>query len=418
MIRSIYLFAVILSVLCFSVGAQSAEDAGTSDWDWPCWGGPNRDWTSAEDRWRIEWLQAGLPLLWKAEVGTGFSTVSAYRGACYTLGNRRGVDTLYCFDSESGNEIWNFSYRCDLFDREHDGGPACAPTLADGRVFVLSREADLYCLEASTGEPIWSTKLSKALGVYPPFYGFTSSPLVEGETVIVDVGVIACFRADSGDSIWKTEDFGGGNSTPTPFECNGTRYGAFFNSYGLVALNLETKDELFRHRWETKFNTNIVSPIFRENKIFVSSGYEKGCALLDIGSGKEPNILYENKNMRNQFHSCVYHEGFLYGFDGDYRKNGLRCLNWDTGEVVWTENSFQDGSLLLVDGKLLILTGKGEAILARPSPDGLDEISRAHLLGGKCWTAPTLSNGRLYVRNSKGTVACFDLREEKGRMDE
>lgn len=379
--------------------------------DWPWWGGPLHNWSSSESGWRKDWPDDGPPVLWKGKVGTGFSPISVSGNHCYTMGNHRGIDTIYCLDADTGSLLWKYSYRCELYSREHDGGPAGAPAICDDRVFALSREADLICLNADSGELVWSSDLSKVFGVYPPFYGFTSSPLILKDKLIVDVGVVGCFNRKSGKLAWKSEDFGGGYSSPIPLDLEGEQCFAVFNTYGVVVFGLESGREIGRYRWETRFNTNVATLIADDNRVFLSSGYEAGCALIEISPATQPTLIYHSQNMRNQYHSCVLFEGNLYGFDGDHRKNALRCVDFETGEVRWTESSLKDGSVLLADGTLVVLTGNGEVVLGEASPEGFQPLRRAHLLGGKCWTRPTLSNEKLFIRNSKGDVACYDLRK-------
>jgi len=138
--------------------------------------------------------------------------------------------------------------------------------------------------------------------------------------------------------------------------------------------------------------------------VFVSSGYNRGATLVKV-EGNKTSTVWEDKNMRNHFNSCLLWKGHLYGIDEDQ----LRCLVFDTGEVKWTEKSVGKGSLLIADGKLIVLSDKGELMVADPSPEGFKPISRAQVLSGKCWTTPVLSNGRIYCRNAAGDVVCLDV---------
>ncbi|MEK7706606.1 MAG: alcohol dehydrogenase, partial [Verrucomicrobiota bacterium] len=144
-------------------------------------------------------------------------------------------------------------------------------------------------------------------------------------------------------------------------------------------------------------------------RIFVSSGYDHGGALIDVSGGK-PKLAWENKNMRNHFNSCVLLSGFLYGFDGDAGKptTTLKCLELTTGEVKWEEKTGV-GGLMAADGKLIVLTEKGELMVVAATPDGFKPISRAQALGGKCWTTPALANGQIFCRNAKGDLVCLDV---------
>jgi outer membrane protein assembly factor BamB len=162
--------------------------------------------------------------------------------------------------------------------------------------------------------------------------------------------------------------------------------------------------------WKTRYGVNAASPIQSGDKLFISSGYNKGCGLFQLGAGA-PTALWENKNLKNQFNSSVLIDGFLYGIDDDEsKKASLRCIELATGELKWEEKSIGFGALMAADGKLIVQTDKGELVVAKATPKSFDEISRAQVLSGRCWTTPVLAKGRLYVRNSAGLVKCLDVK--------
>jgi outer membrane protein assembly factor BamB len=162
---------------------------------------------------------------------------------------------------------------------------------------------------------------------------------------------------------------------------------------------------LWRFPWKTQYDVNAADPIvIGGDRFFITSGYGHGCALIQV-SGGEPTLVWENKNMSSQMSGGVLWQGHVYGIDDKQ----LRCLSLDTGEVKWTEKSVGKGSLMLADGKLIVLGEKGELYCAETSPAGFKVISRAQVLGGKCWTTPVLSNGRIYCRNAKGDFVCLDV---------
>jgi outer membrane protein assembly factor BamB len=172
----------------------------------------------------------------------------------------------------------------------------------------------------------------------------------------------------------------------------------------VIAVKLKDGKELWRFPWKTQYDVNAANPILSGNKVFISSGYNRGGGVFDI-SKNPPAKVWENKNMRNHMASSVLWQGHLYGVD----ENQLRCVVFDTGEVKWTDKVSGKGSLILADGKLIVLTERGELIVANPSPEGFKPISRAQVVGGKCWAAPTLANGKIYVRTGPGDVVCLDV---------
>jgi outer membrane protein assembly factor BamB len=265
-------------------------------------------------------------IAWQSQIGTGYSPITTSGGRAFTMGNRRGIDTVYCFDALTGTLCWNHSYSCDLFARGHAGGPAAAVTVNEGKAYSLSRGGDVLCLEASTGAVIWSLKLPKVVGAQPPYYGFTSTPLILGDSLFVDAGVLARFNKLTGDLIWQSKDFGCGYSPPTSFCLEGIDCIGAFNRTGAVIFAAESGKEMNVFPWKTEFGDNIAPLIFHENKLFLSSGYDQGCACLGLSSGHDAEVLYRNHNMRNHCEGSVVYNGFLFGFDGDFGKNMFRCL--------------------------------------------------------------------------------------------
>ncbi len=400
-----------LGVFVFSWSVMSfAEDASNAA-DWHQWRGPNRDGISTEKGWVSVWPEGGPKVLWKTSVGVGYSTVSVSGGRVYTMGNAEKIDTVYCLDANTGDEVWKYSYRCATESGGHPG-PASTPTVDGKYVYTLSREGHFFCFDADSGKVIWS-KHVKDFGAKSPEWDFASSSLASGKMIIVDVGITLALDKSTGNLIWKTKDYGdawniknygGGYSSPFAFQLNGSQRLAVFNSSGLVILNPENGQELLLQPWKTSYNVNAVTPIISGDKVFISSGYNVGCALVQV-SGDKPTVIWQNKDMRNHFNSCVLWEGHLYGFD----ESELKCLDFQTGEVKWSQKGLGKGSLMLADGKLIIMGDKGDLVIAEASPEGFKEISRAKVLSGLCWTVPVLSGGKLYCRNHPGDLVCLDV---------
>ena len=345
-------------------------------------------------------------------MGTGYSSVAVSNGRVYTMGNRDKTDAIYCLNADTGAEIWKHSYPC-VADGAGHPGPASTPTIDGKFVYTLSREGHLFCLDASSGKPIWSKHIVNDFGAKFPEWGYATSPLILGNMIIMDAGAALAVDKSNGNMIWKTKDYGkswgikeqgGGYSSPYAFNLNGKQLLAVFNSSGLVILDPGNGRELMLHPWKTAYNINGATPIVSDNRIFISSGYNVGCALLEI-SESGLTTIWQNKNMSNHFASCVLWEGHLYGFD----ENQLRCLDWKTGDLKWTQRGLGKGSLMLADGKLIIMGEKGHLAIAEASPDSYKELARARVLSGLCWTVPVLSGGKIYCRNHEGDLLCLDV---------
>ena len=378
--------------------------------DWPRWRGPNLDGVSSEKGWLTAWPQEGPKQLWQASVGTGFTSVAVAQGRLFTLGNSNEIDTIFCLDAATGAELWRHSYPCPLDPQYYEGGPHATPTVDGDRVFSLGKRGQLLALTAATGKVLWRKDLMAELGAKKPRWGFAGSVLVEGGLLILNVGDAGtAISKDTGKVVWTSGKEPAGYATPMPFTLGGERCAAIFSAKALVGVRAQTGEVLWRHPWVTKWDLSVADPIIVGNRLFIST-FDRGCALLQLGSG-QPTVVWTNKSMANHFNSCVYLDGFLYGVDGntDAPPKDLRCVELATGQVKWQYPGFGLGSLIVADGKLIVLGEKGQLAVAPASQSGFTPLAQAQVLGGKCWTAPVLANGRLYCRNAAGTLICLGV---------
>jgi outer membrane protein assembly factor BamB len=394
----------VLSVVLIVVGWSVCAD------DWFRWRGPNLDGISAEKQWLAKWPKEGPRQVWKAKVGVGFSSCSVAKGRLYTMGNRSDQDTIYCFDAETGKEVWKHSYPCDLDPRYYEGGTSCTPTVDGDRVYTLSRKGHVFCLEAATGKVLWQKNIAEELKLEIPEWGFASSPLVEGDLILLNAGAAGtALNKTSGQVVWSSGKGGAGYSSAVPFSMGDKRFAALFAARAVIAVNAKTGEELWRHPWKTSYDVNAADPIIMGDKIFISSGYNHGCALLQF-TGSKVSVVWENKSLRTQFNPAVIVGGFIFGADGDAGGAQLRCIDLQTGEVKWTQRSPAVSSLMAADGKLIVQGDRGELIIAEAAGDSFKPLSRAQVLGGKCWTTPVLANSRIYCRNAQGDIVCLDVK--------
>jgi len=366
----------------------------------------DRNGISAEKGWQAQWPAEGPKRLWKASVGTGFSSFAVSGGRVYTMGNTTNTDWLFCLEAGTGKTLWGHSYPGALDPKNFEGGPCATPTVSDGRVYTLSRKGELFCLDAAKGTVVWSKNLNQELGLGIPTWGCASSALVDGTMVVVNMGSAGvALDAKSGKVVWVSAKSTGAYATPVPFNIGTEHCLAILSRQSLVAVKAADGQQLWSYPWKTDYDVNAADPIVEGDKVFISAGYNHGGALVKV-AGQTPEKVWENKNLRNHFNSCVLWQGHLYGPDD----SGLRCVEFETGELKWTYKEFGKGSLVVVDGKLVALSDKGELIIAEAAPAAFKPISRAQVLKGKCWTAPVLSNGQIYCRNAVGDVVCLDVR--------
>jgi outer membrane protein assembly factor BamB len=164
--------------------------------------------------------------------------------------------------------------------------------------------------------------------------------------------------------------------------------------------------------WQTQYKINSADLIFYDGKLFASSAYNFGCALVDV-AGDKARIIWRNKDLMNHYNSSVLRDGFLYGFDGNnITGTGLKCVDWTTGQTRWNAAQPAWGNLILAGDRLIIVSQSGELIIASASPKEYHELARAQGIGGTIWTSPVLSDGRLYLRNTRGDLVGLDLRKK------
>jgi outer membrane protein assembly factor BamB len=377
--------------------------------DWPQWRGINRDGISSEKISPASWGKDGPKQLWRKEVGTGVSSVVVRGGHLYTMGNKGGTDVVFCLDASTGAEIWRHTYSQGVEARQFEGGPAGTPTVDGDRVYTLSHEGDLFCLSAASGKVLWSKNLQKDFGGIRQKWGYSGSPLVDGDLVILDAGgpgasTVALDKI-TGAVKWKAGNDGAGYSSPVAFDLGGVRSIVIFKADALVGLNSANGQELWRYPWQTKYDVNAPTPIVSDNKIFITSGYDTGCALLQVRPGKVTEI-WRNKNLRSQLASPVLVQGYIYGIDGNVGKGELRCLELANGAIKWKQK-IGGGTLIAAGGYLLVLSERGELIVVEASPTNYREVARAQVLGGHCWVTPAVADGKIYCKNNQGSLVCL-----------
>ena len=345
-------------------------------------------------------------------MGLGFSTIVVADGKAITAGHdgkKDGADTIWCFDAATGAVLWKHSYKAPLGDMYFEGGTTGTPTIDQGKVYHLSREGDFLCLELATGKVLWKKELIKELDLTKPDWGFASSALVEGDRLILNVGGSGtAFDRATGAVAWKSDELMAAYSTATPFDLDGKRCVALLARKHCLVIDVATGKVLWRQKFESNYNTNSGAPIVHDGMIFISAYNVPGVML----RARDGEVIKSWKtDTRVHFNAGVVIDGSLYAFHGQAgKKEGeLRCLDWKTGATKWSQAGMGVGSFVAADGKLIVLSEAGELVIAEVSPEKFKPLARAQILGGKCWTTPTLANGRIYARNAKGDLVCVSL---------
>jgi outer membrane protein assembly factor BamB len=389
--------------------------------DWPQFLGPTRNGVYGGSDLAAAWPKEGPPVLWRKTIGQGFSgpVISAAKLILFHRQNNREV--VECLDANTGKSLWTFDYSTAYHDDfGFDEGPRATPTIADGRVFAFGAEGMLHCLELQTGKKLWSVNTKTEFAAPKGFFGMACSPLVEGASVLLNIGGadgagIVALDKNTGALVWKATDDEASYSSPVAATLNGRRYVFFFTRNRLAALNPATGKVSFDFPWHPRIHASVsaATPLVVGDLVFLSASYDTGAILLRITNDHAEKVWSAGDSLSNHYATSVYHEGFLYGFDGRQELGpNLRCVELKTGNIRWSQDRFGAGTVTSAGDHLLVLKENGELLLARASPAGFKPTARAQILPNGVRAYPALADGRLYAR-SKDTLVCVDLREPK-----
>ncbi len=397
-------FVPSIAALFLAIGLAAAPPEGEGDW--PQWRGPALDGVSVETAWASEGAAEDL---WKREVGLGYSTVSIRDGLLYTSGfdEEAGMDVVWCLDAETGEERWTHVYSARIWNEMHGGGTLSTPSVGGKFVYVLDREGRLLRFDAKDGEVQWDRDLAKELEVKPPRWGFSASPLVLEDALVLNLGVVLALDKETGKVLWKSaKSYGDAYSTPAQFHLDDRPCVAVFAGEGLAILAQGEGEALAFHPWKTRSDINAATPVVMDDRVFISSGLGRGGALLKLG-GATPEVLWENKAMCNKMSGCILWEKHLYGFD----ESELKCMDLD-GNEKWRARGLGDGALVGAGNRLICMSSRGELVVVQATPEEYRELSRTKVLdGGSFWATPVVSAGRIYCRSSRGELVCRDHRK-------
>lgn len=383
--------------------------------EWHQWRGPNRDGHSAETNLLDDWPAAGPPRLWHGTgAGTGYSSFSASGGRLFTMGSRGSVEYVVAFDAASGKRLWETAagqrFRNDMGD-----GPRSTPTVDGDRVYAFGGSGELSCLLAATGQKLWSVNVVERFGGAIPNWGYSESPLVVGDRIVLNAGgrrasIVALDKQD-GRTLWQTPGAGAGYSSPILLRTGSLQQVIFFTGERAVAVDPRDGRVLWTYDRASNRTANIATPIVRGNRVFLSSDYGTGAALLEVraaGNIASAREVYFTREMRNHHASAVAVGDHLYGFSSSI----LTALSFDTGEMAWRNRSVGKGSLIYADNRLYLYSEGGVVGLAEASPTAYRERGRFTIetTGPPTWSHPIISHGALILRDQDHVYA-YDIRD-------
>jgi outer membrane protein assembly factor BamB len=385
---------------------------------WTDFRGPNRDGHYKQMPVRTDWPANGLTPLWKQPVGGGYASFAVARGRAFTIEQRGGEEVAAAYDAGTGLELWTNRWRALFRESMGGDGPRTTPTWSDGLVYVLGATGELRCLDDGTGRLVWRKNILDDNDAPNLRWGMAASPLVVGDVVIVLPGgpsgrSVVAYHRRTGERVWSSLDEPQAYSSPMMVTLAGRPQLLVLTASRLVGLAPDGGALLWSYPWVTTSDINVAQPlVVGPNRVFVSSGYGVGAAVIEIadaGSRFEVREVWRNIRMKNKFTSSVLHEGFIYGLD----ESILASVDAATGDLKWKGGRYGYGQVLLASGRLIVLTEDGDLVLVAATPDGHQELARFSALSGKTWNHPAMAEGRLFVRNLQ-EMAAFDLKSTSG----
>ncbi len=411
-------------LLMVAAGAPGAAEKPA----WTSWRGPNRDGVSTEKGLLQKWSATGPKLLWRVDkLGKGYASVTIADGNIFTMGNRGGKASLFALDVADGRELWSTPVG--------SGDPNCTPTVDGERVFALGREGDLVCAETGSGDIVWKKTYSADFGgVMMSHWGYSESPLVDGEKLICTPGgqdaLIVALDKNNGELIWKSptpENFGtrgldgAGYSSIVVSEACGIKQYVQLTGRGLVSVAADDGRTLWTYNRIANSTANIPTPIVSGDYVFTSTGYQTGAALLHLqpdGSGIRAIEKYflNARTMQNHHGGMVKVGDYIYCGHGHNRGAPL-CVEMLTGKVRWVEEQPPgrgSAAVVFADGKLYFRFEDGLMALISATPEKytLNGTFKLASQNGRSWPHPVIVDRKLYLRDQQ-TLLCYNVADPR-----
>jgi outer membrane protein assembly factor BamB len=405
-----------LPLLIAPAFSRPALGAPANSFEWPQWRGADRSGVSRETGLLKSWPSAGPRTLWSvSNLGEGYGCMAIRGDRIYVQGVQGRDSAVFCLNRGDGKTLWTTALAARL-EQDRGSGPRGTPTLDDDRVLVLAENGELACLRPRDGTKVWRRNIVDEFHGHNPHWLISESPLVDGEHVIVTPGgsnasIVAMDKA-SGKTIWTSQELsdGPGYSSCVIGDVGGIRTIMALTDRAGVGVRAGDGKLMWRYERVANRTANVATPIFHDNKVFYTSDYGTGCALLGLtaqnGTVKAEEI-YFSRDMQNHHGGVVLYNGYLYGYSSQI----LTCMEFNTGKVAWKDRSVGKGCLTCADGNLYLLSEDNVAGLAEATPEGYREKGRFSIpdQGRPSWAHPVVCGGQLYLRN-QGWLACYDVR--------
>jgi outer membrane protein assembly factor BamB len=427
----------------------------TTGVDWPVFLGPSGNSKSTETGIIKKWPAEGLKVVWHKPLGTSYGAPTISRGRLFQFDRFGDVSRLYCLNAETGEELWRQEYPSQYEDLYgYNNGPRCSPVVDGERVYAFGVDGMLLCCQAADGKLVWKKNLNEQYGVVQNFFGVGSTPVVEGDKLIVMVGGspaesqrvppgaldrvvsngtgIVAFDKMTGEEKYRLADELASYASLKLATIGDRRWCFAFCRGGLVGFEPVAGQLDFHYAWRDAGleSVNASVPVVAGDQVFISETYGPGSTLLKVGPGKHEVLWQDDQRrreraMQTHWNTPIYLDGYLYGCSGRHEYTAeLRCIEWGTGNVMWSQPGMNRTSLTYLDGHFLCLGELGQLWLIKANPQKYEEVAMIDysdpklgqpLLGTPgpvlrpyCWAAPVVSHGLLYVRGAD-RLLCLEL---------
>jgi outer membrane protein assembly factor BamB len=392
--------------------------------DWPQFRGPDRTGVSKETGILKAWPAEGPKLVWKGtNLGEGHATPSVAGGKIFGMGLRGdgAEEVVWALDEKTGKELWSTKIAAGtvLQARQGGNGSRCTPTVDGDKLYVLGVSGELACLNVADGKVVWQKSLVKDFGGEVPRWGYSESPLVDGDKVIAAPGgskSIVAFNKKDGSVAWVSEVPGSNEahySSAIVANVGGQKQYIHFLSGGVVGIDAATGKHLWTYAAPANRTANCSAPIYKDGMVFAATGYQTGGGLAKLtksGAATTAEEVYFTRNMQNHHGGMVLIGDYLYGFDDAGRS--LTCIEFKTGKVMWADRSVGKGSITAVDGMLILRSERGPVALVEANPNAYVEKGRfeqPERSRAASWPYPVVANGKLYLRD-QDIMLVYDLK--------
>lgn len=385
--------------------------------DWPCYCGQSSNRVISGEKPATDWKLNPPQLLWKHPVGEAWSSVSVVGELLWTQEQRGTQECTVCYNAETGVEVWRREDTARYQTAQGGVGPRGTPAVTDSAVYALGATGILNSLHPLTGQLLWQRNICSDAGSEMVEWGMSGAPLVWQNTVIVDAGgqngkAVIAYDRSSGEIVWASGSHKAGYAAPRIEVIDGRSVLLVFHGDGLEAMNPDNGQSFWMYPWVNQYKINVAQPMLFGNQVFISSGYDSGCVLLDParltsvpdGVPRPAEVWTPTRSLKLKFNEAVQLGDHVYGLDDGI----LACVDVATGERRWKGGRYKYGHVLLWQDLLLVQAEDGYVALVQADPEKFQELTRFDALTDRTWNVPVVHRRRLYARNAS-ELACYQL---------